>query len=72
MQTVARVTILLKAKFAATSVEMEIIHAENAMLVGHNNWKKVILGFIVSSRRVSTILLLTTTNSEYPARRSSF
>lgn len=47
---VGRETTLLKAKSAGTLVGMETIHAENVLLGGHINLKKLTMGFIVCLR----------------------
>jgi hypothetical protein len=40
--------ILLRARSAATLVEMETAYAGNAMLVGRMKLKKVMMGFMIS------------------------
>jgi hypothetical protein len=49
-QTLAQEIILLRAKSVATLVEMETTHAGNVWLAGRNMIKKLISGFIASSR----------------------
>jgi hypothetical protein len=49
-QTLGQEITPLRAKSAATLVEMETTHAGNVSLAGRNKIKKLILGFIASLR----------------------